>query len=158
LNVVLVEPEIAANTGAIGRTCVAAGATLWLVRPLGFHLDDRHLKRAALDYWQHLDLQVADSLADAAAALGHDRLWSFSTKANLLYTEAVFRPGDALVFGPESRGLPTAWLAERPERALRIPVRPEARSLNLACAVAIAVYEGLRQLGRGSDRLGPLAP
>jgi tRNA (cytidine/uridine-2'-O-)-methyltransferase len=147
LNVVLVQPEIAANTGAIGRTCVAAGAALWLVRPLGFHLDDRHLRRAALDYWQYLELHVVNSMEEVAAALGRDRLWSFSTKSRFLYTEAAYRRGDAVVFGPESRGLPAGWLAERPDRAVRIPVRPEARSLNLACAAAIAVYEGLRQIG-----------
>ncbi len=147
LHVVLFEPEIAANTGAIGRTCVAAGARLWLVRPLGFHLDDRHLRRAGLDYWEHLDLCVVDGLATVAESLGRNHLWSFSTKADLLYTEAVFQPGDAFVFGPESRGLPGAWLAECPDRSLRIPIRPEARSLNLANAVAIALFEGVRQLG-----------
>jgi tRNA (cytidine/uridine-2'-O-)-methyltransferase len=147
LHVVLFEPEIAANTGAIGRTCVAAGARLWLVRPLGFHLDDRHLRRAGLDYWEHLELRVVDHLGEVAEKLGRNRLWSFSTKADLLYTEAVFQPGDAFVFGPESRGLPASWLKECPDRSLRIPIRPEARSLNLANAVAIALFEGIRQLG-----------
>ncbi len=147
LHVVLFEPEIAANTGAIGRTCVAAGARLWLVRPLGFHLDDRHLRRAGLDYWEHLDLCVVNELGDVAESLGRNRLWSFSTKADLLYTEAVFQPGDAFVFGPESRGLPRSWLEERPDRSLRIPILPAARSLNLANAVAIALFEGIRQLG-----------
>jgi tRNA (cytidine/uridine-2'-O-)-methyltransferase len=151
LHVVLFEPEIAANTGAIGRTCVAVGARLWLIRPLGFHLDDRYLRRAALDYWEHLDLQVVDHLPVVEAALGRDRLWAFSTKANLLYTRATFRPGDALVFGPESRGLPRRWIDDRPDRALKIPIRPEARSLNLSNAVAIAVYEAVRQLGRDSS-------
>ena len=146
LHVVLFEPEIAANTGAIGRTCVAAGASLWLVRPLGFHLDDRHLRRAGLDYWEHLDLCVVDELGEVAERLGRNRLWSFSTKADLLYTEAVFQPGDAFVFGPESRGLPRSWLEECPDRSLRIPIRPEARSLNLSSAVAIALFEGIRQL------------
>jgi tRNA (cytidine/uridine-2'-O-)-methyltransferase len=147
LHVVLFEPEIAANTGAIGRTCVAAGARLWLVRPLGFHLDDRHLRRAGLDYWEHLDLRVVDHLGEVAENLGRDRLWSFSTKAAMLYTEAVFQPGDAFVFGPESRGLPRSWLEECPDHSLRIPIRPEARSLNLANAVAIALFEGIRQVG-----------
>ncbi len=147
LHVILWEPEIASNTGAIGRTCVAAGASLWLVRPLGFHLDDRHVRRAGLDYWEHLDLRVVDRLDEPANLLGRDRLWSFSTKGGVPYTEAVFRPGDGLVFGPESRGLPPAWLAEYPDRALRIPIRTEARSLNLANAVAIAVYEAVRQNG-----------
>jgi tRNA (cytidine/uridine-2'-O-)-methyltransferase len=149
LHVVLVQPEIAANVGAIGRTCVAAGATLWLVRPLGFHLDDRHRRRAGLDYWDKLDLRVVDSLDQIAAAFAPDRLWSFSTKATRLYTTAAFRAGDALVFGAESRGLPPSWLesASRADRALRIPMRPEARSLNLANAVAIGLYEALRQVG-----------
>ncbi len=145
-HVVLVEPEIAANTGAIGRTCVATGATLWLVRPLGFHVDDRNLRRAGLDYWQHLDLRLVDSLNEVGDCLGVDRLWLFSTKAKHVYTQARFQPGDALVFGPESRGLPERLLNERPERALRIPIFPQARSLNLANAVAIAVYEGMRQV------------
>jgi tRNA (cytidine/uridine-2'-O-)-methyltransferase len=147
LNVVLVEPEIAANTGAIGRTCVAAGARLWLVRPLGFHIDDRHRRRAGLDYWEHLDWRVVDHLDEVVNALGRDRLWSFSTKGQRLYTEVDYQPGDALVFGPESRGLPAAWRDARPDLLVRIPIRPEARSLNLANAAAIALYEAVRQLG-----------
>ena len=147
LHIVLFEPEIAANTGAIGRTCVAVGASLWLIRPLGFHLNDKHLRRAGLDYWGHLDLHITNSLDEVAAALGPDRLWFFSTKARTLYTDATFAIGDALVFGPESRGLPESLLASHPQRALRIPVRPEARSLNLANAVSIAAYEGIRQVG-----------
>jgi tRNA (cytidine/uridine-2'-O-)-methyltransferase len=147
-HVILVEPEIAANTGAIGRTCVAAGARLWLVRPLGFRLDDRNVRRAGLDYWRHLDLRVVDSLDEAALAVGPDRLWSFSTKARRLYTDASFTPGAGLIFGAESRGLSPRWLALQPAgRILRIPLRPEARSLNLANAAAIAIYEVVRQLG-----------
>jgi tRNA (cytidine/uridine-2'-O-)-methyltransferase len=146
LHVILLEPEIAANTGSIGRTCVAAGAMLWLVRPLGFRLDDRYLRRAGLDYWPHLNYRVVDGLEEVVAALGRERLWSFSTKAQRVYTEVAYQPGDALLFGPESRGLPARWLAESVERALRIPIRPEARSLNLANAVAIAVFEAVRQV------------
>ena len=146
LHVVLLEPEIAANTGSIGRTCVAAGAMLWLVRPLGFRLDDRYLRRAGLDYWPHLNWRVVDGLDEVVAALGRDRLWSFSTKAKQVYTDVAYQSGDALVFGPESRGLPARWLDDRPDRALRIPIRPEARSLNLANAVAIAVFEAVRQI------------
>lgn len=148
LHVVLVEPEIAANAGAIGRTCVAAGARLWLVRPLGFHLDDRHRRRAGLDYWEHLDWRVVDHLDEVVSALGADRLWSFSTKGERPYTRAAYRPGDGLIFGPESRGLPGRWIAAEAEagRLLRIPIRPEARSLNLANAVAIALFEAVRQL------------
>src|SRR6266571_4213153 len=104
LHVVLVEPEIAANAGAIGRTCVAAGAMLWLVRPLGFHLDDRHRRRAGLDYWEHLDWRVVDDLDQVVAALGPDRFWSFSTRGRRPYTEAAYRSGDALIFGAETRG------------------------------------------------------
>jgi tRNA (cytidine/uridine-2'-O-)-methyltransferase len=155
LNVILVEPEIAANTGAIGRTCVAAGASLWLVRPLGFHLDDRHLRRAALDYWEHLDLRVVNSLDEARGAIEPGRLWYFSTKAKRAYTGADFAVGDALVFGPETRGLPERWLSEAGDRALRIPIRAEARSLNLANAVAIGLFEAMRQVerpqGMGND-------
>jgi tRNA (cytidine/uridine-2'-O-)-methyltransferase len=149
LHVVLVEPEIAANAGAIGRTCVAAGAMLWLVRPLGFHLDDRHRRRAGLDYWEHLQWRVVDRLDEVAAALGPDRLWSFSTKGQRCYTDVVYRRGDALVFGAESRGLPGRWrdAAAAADQLLRIPMRPEARSLNLANAVAIGLFEAVRQVG-----------
>ena len=148
LHVILMEPEIAANAGAIGRTCVAAGAELWLVRPLGFRLDDRNRRRAGLDYWKHLTYHVVDALDEAETALRPGRLWSFTTKATHVYTDARFEPGDALVFGPESRGLPDRWLTTQPpERRLRIPMRPEARSLNLANAAAIALYEAIRQTG-----------
>jgi tRNA (cytidine/uridine-2'-O-)-methyltransferase len=145
--VVLVEPEIAANTGSIGRTCVAVAAKLWLVRPLGFHLGDRHLRRAGLDYWPHLDFQVVEHFDDVVSALGRDRMWLYSTKADASYTAVGYHRGDALVFGPESRGLPRQWLTAHAERAVRIPIRPEARSLNLANAVAVAVFEAVRQVG-----------
>ena len=148
LHVILVEPEIAANTGAIGRTCVAAGVTLWLVRPLGFRIDDRNRRRAGLDYWEHLSWKVVDSLQVAVDVIGHDRLWSFTTKAERIHSEAVFSEGDALILGPESRGLSASWLEAQPEeRRLRIPMLPQARSLNLANAAAIAIYEARRQLG-----------
>jgi tRNA (cytidine/uridine-2'-O-)-methyltransferase len=150
LHVVLVQPEIAANVGAVGRTCVAAGAMLWLVRPLGFHLDDRHRRRAGLDYWEHLALRVVDHLDEVVEALGRDRLWSFSTKGSQPYTQGTYRPGDGLVFGPESRGLPESWLLERPDRLVRIPIRPEARSLNLANATAIGLFEAVRQIEQGA--------
>lgn len=156
-HVVLFEPEIAANAGAIGRTCVAVGAALWLVRPLGFRLDDRMVRRAGLDYWEHLDLRVVDTLDEVEAALGADRLWWFTTKAGRLYTSAEFRPGDGLVFGPESRGLPGRRIEAAGERAVRIPMRPEARSLNLANAAAVGLYEAVRAAGvansGGSPRL-----
>jgi tRNA (cytidine/uridine-2'-O-)-methyltransferase len=159
-HVILVEPEIAGNVGAIGRTCVAVGAMLWLVRPLGFLMTDRHIRRAGLDYWPHLDWRVVDHLDEVAEALGRDRLWLFSTRGTTSYTEARFALGDALVFGPESRGLPTSWLEARPDRALRIPIRPEARSLNLSNSAAVALFEAVRQVGavrgrfEGPDRVG----
>jgi len=118
---------------------------LWMVRPLGFHLTDRHVRRAGLDYWPHLDWRVVDHLDEVVEALGRERLWSFSTKAGRSYSSVSFRPGDGLVFGPESRGLPMAWLEARPDLAVRIPIRPEARSLNLANAVSIGLFEALRQ-------------
>jgi tRNA (cytidine/uridine-2'-O-)-methyltransferase len=151
-HVILVEPEIAGNVGAIGRTCVAAGAMLWLVRPLGFLVTDRHIKRAGLDYWPHLDWRVVDHLDEVAEALGRDRLWLFSTRGSTSYADARFAPGDGLVFGPESRGLPASMLDARPGRSLRIPIRPEARSLNLSNSVAIALFEAVRQHGANSCR------
>lgn len=148
LHVILYEPEIAANTGSIGRTCVALGAMLWLIRPLGFHLDDRHRRRASLDYWEHLNWRVVDHIDEVVAVVGQDRLWSFSTKSTQSYTTATYRPGDGLVFGPESRGLPLSWLSSpaNRSRSVRIPIRSEARSLNLANAVAIGAFEAVRQI------------
>lgn len=146
-HVILVEPEIAGNVGAIGRTCVAAGAMLWMVRPLGFLLTDRHVRRAGLDYWPHLAYRVVDHIDEVVEALGRDRLWSFSTGATTPYTGASYRAGDGLVFGPESRGLPSAWLDDPDNQSVRIPIRPEARSLNLGTAVAIGLFEALRQSG-----------
>jgi tRNA (cytidine/uridine-2'-O-)-methyltransferase len=158
-HVILVEPEIAANVGAIGRTCVAAGAMLWLVRPLGFHLTDHRIKRAGLDYWPHLDWKVVDHLDEVVDALGPGRLWSFSTKATRSYTEGKFQTGDGLVFGPESRGLARSWLESQSDRILRIPIEPEARSLNLGTSVAIGLFEALRQSSPDATRTetsGPL--
>ncbi len=151
-HVVLVEPEIAANVGAIGRTCVAAGAMLWMVRPLGFLINDSRIKRAGLDYWPHLDWKLVDHTDEVVEALQPGRLWSFSTKATTSYTEGAFRLGDGLVFGPESRGLARSWLESQTEWLLRIPIAPEARSLNLGTSVAIGLFEALRQSGIHSPR------
>ena len=144
LHVVLYRPEIAANTGAIGRTCVAVGARLWLVRPLGFHLDEKRRRRAGLDYWDHLDVRVIDALEDLDVS---GRLWFFSGRAPLTYTSASYTAGDALVFGPESRGLPESLLDAHPEKCVRIPMRSGIRSLNLANSAAIGAYEAMRQIG-----------
>lgn len=146
-DVVLVEPEIPQNTGNIGRTCVALGMKLWLVRPLGFQLSEKHLRRAGLDYWQHLDYEILDSLDEMLARFAQRQLWLLSKKADRLYTDATFRLDDVLVFGRETFGLPESLLAERTESTLRIPSRREARSLNLATAVAVCGYEAHRQLG-----------
>jgi tRNA (cytidine/uridine-2'-O-)-methyltransferase len=145
LNIVLHQPEIPDNTGNVGRTCVALGAKLWLVRPLGFRLDDRHLRRAGLDYWQHLDWEAVDDWAELQTRLPGRRPWFFTKHATRLYTEAAFAPGDVLVFGSESQGLPRTLLADSSDRCLRLPMADEARSLNLAVSVAVAAFEARRQ-------------
>jgi len=146
LHVVLVAPEIPGNTGSIGRLC--AGANLWLhlVRPLGFELDNRYLKRAGLDYWPHVNLCVHDSFEAIKQTFGRDRLWLFSKKADRLYTDATYLPGAVLVFGRETRGLDETLLDHYADRCVRIPITDKIRSLNLANACSIAVYEALRQL------------
>jgi tRNA (cytidine/uridine-2'-O-)-methyltransferase len=144
LHVVLYEPEIAENTGNIGRTCVAIGAKLWLVRPFGFRIEDRRLRRSGMDYWQHLLWEAVDDWPSLLERLGECRPWLFSKTAQTVYTAAAFHRGDVLVFGSESRGLPPSVLAAYPERTLRIPMRSDARSLNLAVAVGVAAYEALR--------------
>jgi tRNA (cytidine/uridine-2'-O-)-methyltransferase len=150
LHVVLFQPEIPFNTGSVGRTCVAVGAKLWLVRPLGFRIDDRHLRRAGLDYWQHLAWAVVDDWASLVAQLPA-RPWLFTKKAARVYTEVRYAPQDVLVFGCETRGLPDWLLDEYADRTLRIPTRPQVRSLNLSNAVAVAVYEAVRQLPGALD-------
>jgi tRNA (cytidine/uridine-2'-O-)-methyltransferase len=144
--IVLYEPEIPFNTGAIGRTCVALGVKLWLVRPLGFRLDDRRLRRAALDFWEQLDYEVVADWEQLCQRLADRRFWLLTKTASRQYAKARFAPGDVLVFGSESRGLPASLLAAHAAYCLRIPMRPEARSLNLAVAVAVVAYEAYRQL------------
>ena len=145
LHVVLYQPEIPQNTGNIGRTCVAVGAKLWLVRPLGFRLGQRQLRRAGLDYWQHLEWEAVDDWAQLCCRLPIGSAWFFSKTAEILYTDVSYQDGDILVFGSETQGLPKSLL-ENGGRSLRIPMRPEARSLNLAASVAVAAYEALRQM------------
>lgn len=168
-NIVLVEPEIPQNTGNIVRTAAATGCTVHLVKPLGFDISDRALKRAGLDYWHFADFKVYESLADffgknaagryacaggsayAVTAEGaRPAFWFLSTKAAKAHTEAKFAPGDYLVFGKETKGLPEDLLAANYQNTIRIPMRAEARSLNLSNSVAIAVYEALRQNGFGT--------
>jgi tRNA (cytidine/uridine-2'-O-)-methyltransferase len=144
-HIVLHQPEIPDNTGNVGRTCVALAAKLWLVRPLGFRLDERHLRRAGLDYWQHLNYEVVDDWSALIARLPNRRAWFFSKHATTPYTAAAFAPGDVLVFGSESQGLPRSLLDSDPAHCLRIPMAAEARSLNLAVSVAVAAFEARRQ-------------
>lgn len=142
--VVLVEPEIPSNAGSIARLCAATRSELHLVHPLGFRLDDAAMRRAGMDYLDLATIREHRSLAEALPA--NARAWFFSTKAARLLWEAVFHPGDSLVFGRETKGLPEELLARHPDRCLRIPMaEPKARSLNLAVSAGIALYEALRQ-------------
>ena len=147
LNIVLVEPEIPMNTGNIARTCAATRSRLHLVRPLGFDISDRAVKRAGLDYWPMVDLHVYDSLEDLFHKNDITDLWLATTKAPQSYDRAVFRDNCWLFFGKETAGLPEAFRLAHAGRCVRIPMRPDARSLNLANSVAILTYEALRQLG-----------
>jgi tRNA (cytidine/uridine-2'-O-)-methyltransferase len=145
LHIVLHQPEIPPNTGAVGRTCVAVGAKLWLVRPLGFRIDAKTLRRAGLDYWRHLEWEVVDDYSALDEKLAGRRRWFFTKTAERLYTSVAFEVGDVLVFGSETRGLPPTLLAANQPCLLRIPIRSEVRSINLSCSVAVAAYEAVRQ-------------
>ncbi len=151
LHVVLYQPEIPPNTGNIGRTCVAVGAKLWLIKPLGFRIDEKELRRAGLDYWPHLEWEAVENWPELqtklAAPLAAGRAWLFTKSAPRLYTAAAYQQGDILVFGSESSGLPPELLAEHRERLLRLPMRKQVRSLNLSATAAAAIYEAVRQMG-----------
>ncbi|BBL73928.1 tRNA (uridine(34)/cytosine(34)/5-carboxymethylaminomethyluridine(34)-2'-O)-methyltransferase TrmL [Methylomagnum ishizawai] len=147
-HIVLYQPEIPPNTGNIIRLCANSGAFLHLIQPLGFELDDAKLRRAGLDYHEWAEVKEHPSLDAFLAEARPGRLFAFTTKARQRYTEAAFLPGDALLFGPETRGLPAAVLDGLPEsQRLVIPMRPHSRSLNLSNAVALALYEAWRQQG-----------
>lgn len=146
-NIVLVEPEIPPNTGNIARTCAATGAKLHLVGPLGFSIDDRDLKRAGLDYWEHLDWEYYESFDAFQTRHPNGRFFFLTTRGGRSYDSIAYQPGDFLVFGKETAGLPSRLLEANKERALRLPMKPGIRSLNLANAVAIVLYEALRQTG-----------
>ena len=151
-NVVLVEPEIPPNTGNIGRLCLATDSHLHLVKPLGFSIDDRALKRAGLDYWQEVKVTVWESFSELCAKQAPDaRFWFLTTKSERAYWNVTFRRGDFLVFGRETKGLPEPLLAENADRTLTIPMTSKTRSLNLATSVGIVLYEGMRQLQLGVE-------
>lgn len=147
LHVILVTPEIPPNTGNVARLCGATRTALHLVHPLGFRTDDRTLKRAGLDYWEHIEVHHHDSLDQALARSGVGPILYFSARADRPYTEAPYAAGARLVFGPETRGLPAEVLEQNRESTYRIPIWGRVRSLNLSTAVGIVVYEGYRRLG-----------
>lgn len=156
-NIVLVEPEIPQNTGNIARTCAVTGSALHLVRPLGFEISDRHLKRAGLDYWDKLEIYYYDSFGELSARHSEGTFWYFSKKASNCYTEVRYAEGDFLVFGKETKGLPESLLRENPGNSVRLPMVGDLRSLNLSNAVAVAVYEAWRQCGfAGGNKAGRL--
>ena len=147
VNIVLVEPEIPQNCGNIARTCAATRSRLHLVEPLGFDISEKAVRRAGLDYWPMVDLSVYPHLEALFAQHPQPDLWLATTKAPQDYTQAVFRPDCWLFFGKKTAGLPQSLLCQYPERCIRIPMRPDARSLNLSNSVAILTYEALRQNG-----------
>ena len=146
LQIVLIEPEIPQNTGNIARLCVAAGARLHLVGPLGFSIDEKAVRRAGMDYWERLDLQTWDSWEVLQAAHPEGRFFFLSSKVDRTYWDAEFHDGDFLVFGRETKGLSASLLAAHPETTLTIPMTEETRSINLATSVGIVLYEAIRQI------------
>ena len=148
MHVALIAPEIPPNTGNVARLCAATNTPLHLVRPLGFQLEDRQLKRAGLDYWQHVDLRIHDSVEDFFRIFPAEQCYFLSTKGSIHYTDIHYAPDDVLVFGSETAGLPTTLLTQYPERVLTIPMSGPVRSINLATAVGVVLFEGLRQLLR----------
>lgn len=147
LNIVLYEPDIPQNTGNIGRTCLAVGAKLWLIRPLGFQLDEKHLRRAGMDYWKSVDWDVVDSWQELRQKLPDARVWCLTKFGEKLLWDADFGHGDILLFGSETRGLPDAIREEFAETCLHLPMHEAVRSLNLASTATAAIYEAVRQFG-----------
>ncbi|HIS27361.1 MAG TPA: tRNA (cytidine(34)-2'-O)-methyltransferase [Candidatus Pullilachnospira intestinigallinarum] len=147
LNIVLLEPEIPSNTGNIGRTCVAAGARLHLIEPLGFRLNEKSIRRAGMDYWEHLDVTRYIDYQDFLTKNPGAKIYMATTKARQLYTDVRYEEDCYIMFGKESAGIPEEILLENKERAVRIPMLSDIRSLNLANSVAIVLYEALRQHG-----------
>lgn len=147
-SIILYEPEIPPNTGNIIRLCANTGTSLHLIAPLGFELDEPRLKRAGLDYREFADVAVHENLETCVRALGEPRIFALSTRGRVAYAAATFHAGDAFLFGPETRGLPQSLLDSLPpEQTLRLPMRPDNRSLNLSNAAAVVIYEAWRQTG-----------
>ncbi len=144
-HIVLVEPEIPQNAGNIARTCAATGTHLHMIRPLGFEVSDKYLKRAGLDYWNLVEISYYDSFEELQAKYPNSRFFFFTTKGRHRHSDVCFRDGDFLVFGKETKGLPEELLMQHEKECLRIPMFSEARSLNLSNSVAVALYEALRQ-------------
>lgn len=145
MHIVLHEPEIPANTGNIGRTCVATGTPLHMIEPFGFRLDEKAIKRAGMDYWEHLDVHTYINYEDFKEKNPGAKIWYATTKAKHSYTDVKFGPDDYIMFGKESAGIPEEILVDNPDTCIRIPMKPEIRSLNLSNSVAIVLYEALRQ-------------
>jgi tRNA (cytidine/uridine-2'-O-)-methyltransferase len=147
-HVALWEPEIPPNTGNVARLCAATRTTLWIVGQPSFRMDEKSIKRAGLDYWPFVRINHLGSLENLESAFQENRLWCFTVKASKIYTEASFQPGDCLLFGPESRGLPREFLARHADESLIIPMsQPNVRSLNLSTSAGIGLFEALRQNG-----------
>ncbi len=145
MNIVLFEPEIPANTGNIGRTCVATGTKLHLIKPLGFSIDEKAVRRAGLDYWQYLDLEVYENYEDFCIKNPNAKVYYATTKGKNVYTDVKYEPDCFLMFGKESAGIPEEILVQHPDEAVRIPMIGDIRSLNLGNSVAVLLYEALRQ-------------
>ncbi|MCR5108644.1 MAG: tRNA (cytidine(34)-2'-O)-methyltransferase [Lachnospiraceae bacterium] len=157
MNIVLLEPEIASNTGNIGRTCLATGSKLHLIEPLGFHLDDRNLKRSGMDYWKEVDVERYINYRDFLEKNGYPSVFMASTKAQKTYTEVSYEEDAYIMFGRESGGIPEELLLENREKCIRIPMLTGIRSLNLSNSVAIVLYEALRQNGfKNFEKTGEL--
>ncbi len=157
MHIILHEPEIPANTGNIGRTCVATDTTLHLIEPLGFRIDEKSIKRAGMDYWESLDVHTYINYKDFQEKNPNAKIWYATTKAEKCYTDAEFGPDDYIMFGKESAGIPEELLVDNEEFCIRIPMQPGIRSLNLSNSVAIVLYEALRQSGfSGFEKKGKL--
>ncbi|MCI9256022.1 MAG: tRNA (cytidine(34)-2'-O)-methyltransferase, partial [Lachnospiraceae bacterium] len=145
MHIILHQPEIPANTGNIGRTCVATGTSLHLIEPLGFRLDEKSIRRAGMDYWEHLDVTRYMNYEEFKQMHPQARIWMATTKARQVYSDVTFAPDDYIMFGKESAGIPEEILVENEEMCIRIPMLEQIRSLNLSNSVAIVLYEALRQ-------------